>query len=96
MKLLLCSKCSEIFSLSYTIKSCSCGNAVGRYLDDEYSMEHGIAEYCGGYPIVINNDALLEAITNQTKDGKGVEFLSFVASREAIHFRENEKLNPPT
>ena len=92
MKLLLCPKCSEVFSLSYKLKSCSCGYAVGKYLDDEYSKEHGIGEYAGGFPIIFKNDSLLEAIRNQPKDGRGVEFISFVASDESILFRLNPDL----
>lgn len=92
MKLLLCPKCSDVFSLSYEIKTCSCGHTIGRYIDDDYSRVHGIAEYCGGFPIVFKNDSLLEAIRNQPETGKGVEFISFIASDESILFRINEKL----
>jgi len=92
MKLLLCPKCSDIFSLSFKLKKCSCGHTVGRYLDDEYSKEHGIAEYSGGYPIVFKNDSLLEAIRNQPRDGRGIEFISFIASDESILFRVNDDL----
>jgi len=34
MKLILCPKCDDIFKLSRTLKSCECGAARGRYLED--------------------------------------------------------------
>ena len=34
MKLLMCLKCSDIFNLTYSLKTCSCGESSGRYLNE--------------------------------------------------------------
>jgi len=102
VKLLLCPECSTVFNLTYELKTCKCGKCMGKYLEDEYSRTHGIAEFAGDcFPIVFKNDSLVDALQNQPKDGRGVEFIAFIASDESILFRRNDNLKnelptPPT
>jgi hypothetical protein len=93
MKLLMCSKCNEIFNLDYSIKSCKCGLTKGSYLSDAESKKHGIAEYTEyGIPIVIKNNSLFQAINENSEFQDGKTIICFVASKESIYFRKNSNL----
>jgi len=84
MKLLLCLKCSDIFSLNHTEKTCSCGETKGHYIDD---LNAEIAGHCE--PIGFSNSSFITAlkkqrIENNHYDGnkdtccKGIEFTAFM------------------
>ena len=78
MKLILCKNCSDVFKLSQMMRSCKCGMAKGRYLNDID------AEYSGpsAVPLGFSNSTLVRAIDNQPEDGLGSEFIAFVIPKE--------------
>lgn len=75
MKLILCTECHDVFKLSEEeTRSCACGKASGRYLNDtdaEYSGETAM-------PIGFGNTSLVKAFQNQPKQGDGKRFTAFV------------------
>jgi hypothetical protein len=75
MKLLICTSCNDIFSLSKEKKICSCGETSGKYLEDGLH-----AVYSGKYaiPLGIDNLDLIWALANRPKSGDGKRFSSFV------------------
>lgn len=44
MKLLFCAKCFELVQLRNDLRGCHCGNAIGRYLDDNLTVEVAIKD----------------------------------------------------
>jgi hypothetical protein len=75
MKLLYCPKCHDLFNLRLgNTKSCACGMASGRYLDDGLN-----AEYSGGIPVGFDNFSFVEAIRAQPEQAKyGPRFTAFI------------------
>jgi len=84
MKLLLCIKCSDVFSLNFKEKTCACGETKGRYVDELNAEISGNCE-----PIGFANDSFITAlkkqrIENKHYDGnkdtccKGIEFTAFI------------------
>lgn len=84
MKLLLCTKCTDIFNLKKEMRICKCGESSGKYLEDgkhaEYHGKHAI-------PIGIGNSDIVKAIKMAKIENKhqktpttckGVGFKSFV------------------
>ena len=65
MKLLMCEKCCDIFSLSLKLKTCSCGVTSGKYIDKLNAEYKGKALLIG-----INNDSLKKAFWMQMIDDK--------------------------
>lgn len=82
MKLLMCLKCGDIFSLSRKEKTCGCGETKGLYVDE---LNAEISGEC--QPIGIANGSFSEAIKVQRIENKkpkrkdecckGIEFTSF-------------------
>lgn len=84
MKLLLCLKCSDVFSLNFKEKTCGCGETKGRYIDELNAEISGNCE-----PIGFANNSFIDAlkmqrIENKHYDGnkdtccKGIEFTAFI------------------
>ena len=49
MKLIYCRKCGDMFNLSLSRKSCSCGEVSGKYTDDVNAVYKGDAiPFCHG------------------------------------------------
>jgi len=82
MKLLLCKKCSEIYSLSKETKTCTCGKTSGRYLDK------GNIEYTGGDNVFVlgfSNSSLINAlIEHKDSNVMGTEFTAFVIPKDNL------------
>lgn len=57
MKLLLCTNCGDLFNLTFALKSCRCGQAKGKYLDNTHAVVNG-----GGVSIGIGNGSLQFAL----------------------------------
>ena len=80
MKLLLCSKCSDIIKLGDKVnRHCACGKSWGRYTDD-------INAVYGGESIMIglSNPSLAYAIRKKPRqDGWGNEFEGFTIPEDA-------------
>ena len=74
MKLLHCDNCQDIFSMTFLLKSCSCGKTSGVYIDALNAVYTGKYAVCLG----IDNQALDIAISKQSVDGEGVKFESYV------------------
>lgn len=84
MKLLLCTKCSDVFALRQFEKKCHCGKSKGQYIDNIN------AEYSGEFALLLgfSNSSLILAIVAQRKegdhpDGCGREFTAFVIPSSA-------------
>lgn len=84
MKLLLCIKCSDVFSLTTEERACNCGKSSGRYVDQ---LNAEIKGDC--MPLGFANESFVYAlkrqiIENKHYDGnantccKGQEFTAFV------------------
>lgn len=87
MKLLMCDFCGDVFNLSQSVKSCSCGNTKGQYTDNINAW------YSGGLPLCFANDSLVAAIGKQkTTDEKypdtfyGERFESWVCPANSKSF----------
>jgi hypothetical protein len=93
MKLLMCSKCNDVFNLDYTLKVCHCGETKGKYLSDENSKKHGVAEYTeSGIPLVIKNNSLVHILNEKNDDQDGKSVICFVASNKSFYFRKNNNI----
>lgn len=82
MKLLLCKSCQDVIKLTYTSRTCECGKAGGRYLND---LD---AEYFGSsaVPIGFANGSLVDAVFKQPEKGMGQTFTAFVIPKECPTF----------
>ena len=74
MKLLHCNTCKDIFSLSYTTKTCHCGESGGHYEADGLNATY----YGNATPLGFTNESFDHAKDRQPEWGNGFEFLAFV------------------
>ena len=74
MKLLYCNTCRDIFSLSYTTKTCHCGESGGHYESDGLNATY----YGNATPLGFTNNTLKHARERQPEFGAGFEFTAFV------------------
>jgi len=86
MKLLYCQNCHDVFNLSLEVKTCQCGQSVGKYTDRINAIYQGNC-----VPIGFHNAFLTNAIKNQPKSGKGKDFTAFVIPKQCdtmktVHF----------
>jgi hypothetical protein len=82
MKLLVCTKCQHVFSLSFDERACACESTKGRYEPDGLH-----ATYSGpGIPLGFSNNAFIEAIKNRPVTGMGSVFHAFVIPEECETF----------
>lgn len=72
MKLLFCPKCADIIALRRELRTCHCGEASGRYIDNLN------AEISGGVPLGIDNRSFLYAVATRPETGLGSRFDAFV------------------
>lgn len=83
MKLILCTKCHDVFKLDVVDRSCKCGACTGRYLKNEidarYQGEHAV-------PLGFNNTLLAKAIKLQPEKGMGRVFEAFVIPKNCPTF----------
>ena len=76
MKLIYCPKCGDMVKLRQYHRTCDCGLAWGKYLDDDLNAVIGGE----AIPVVITNDSFRDALEHQPKSGPGYPFDSFVVS----------------
>ena len=95
MKLLLCTQCNEVFSLSGTYRECAGGHAGGRYIDQLNA--HYWGEKNRVFVLGFANNEFVKALREQINEGDlpprhifgygkvspGREFLSFVIPESA-------------
>ena len=74
MKLLYCNTCKDIFSLSYTTKTCQCGESGGHYEADGLNATY----YGNATPLGFTNGSFNHAKDRQPEWGNGFEFTAFV------------------
>ena len=74
MKLLYCNTCRDIFSLSYTTKTCHCGESGGHYESDGLNATY----YGNATPLGFTNNTFKHARERQPEFGAGFEFTAFV------------------
>ncbi len=74
MKLLHCNTCQDIFSLSYTTKTCHCGESGGHYEADGLNATY----YGNATPLGFTNSSFNHARERQPQFGAGFEFTAFV------------------
>lgn len=84
MKLLKCPHCSDIFNLTLTEKSCSCGKTKGKYSQDGINAIVSPSSVAIGF----QNSSFLRALDRQPVAGMGEEFTAFIIPRrcETIHY----------
>ena len=83
MKLLLCLDCDDIFNLGYELKSCSCGETKGKYIDQRNAIYSGV----NSIPLGIANDSFGKAIRNQQETFPlGERFTAFVIPKNCETF----------
>ncbi|MDQ0246508.1 hypothetical protein J2S09_004112 [Bacillus fengqiuensis] len=82
MKLLLCTNCTDIFSLDLYEKTCSCGLVKGKYINGQ------LAEYSGksAFALGFANNSFINALINQPEQGMGREFTAFVIPKSCPTF----------
>jgi len=84
MKLLLCMKCSDIFSLTFEDRTCKCGETSGKYIDDLNAEIKGECMPIGFANSSFINALKMQEIENKHYDGnkdtccKGQEFTAFI------------------
>lgn len=88
MKLLLCLKCADIFSLSRKEKYCGCGETSGKYIDDLNAEISGDCQPIGFSNGSFRSSLLLQrhedkTIKNKSECCKGVEFTAFFIPKSA-------------
>ena len=74
MKLIMCKKCGDVYSLSKETKTCTCGSSWGEYID-------GINAKYGGESIMLgfSNSSFTRALREcQPNNVMGTEFTAFV------------------
>lgn len=95
MKLLMCRECQDIFNLTRKLKSCSCGESSGRYVDN---LNAEISGDC--VPIGIDNDSFslayrLQKVDNafqeKTVGHEGVPFDAFFIPEAATSIKRIDK-----
>ena len=74
MKLLYCNLCQDTFSLSYTTKTCHCGESGGHYEVDGLNAKY----YGNATPLGFANGTFKHARERQPEWGNGFEFTAFV------------------
>ena len=74
MKLLYCNTCKDTFSLSYTTKTCHCGESGGHYEADGLNATY----YGNATPLGFTNNTFKHARERQPQFGAGFEFTAFV------------------
>ena len=74
MKLLYCNTCKDTFSLSYTTKTCQCGESGGHYEADGLNATY----YGNATPLGFTNGSFNHAKDRQPEWGNGFEFTAFV------------------
>ncbi len=78
MKLVLCKKCWDVIKLEKTVRTCKCGSAGGKYLNDIQAVYYGSE----AIPLGFNNSSLLKALQDQPEYGAGWPFDAFVIPKE--------------
>lgn len=97
MKLLLCLKCSDIFSLSRKEKTCSCGETKGKYIDELNAEISGDCEPIGFANTSFFKALKMQRIENKHYDGNkntccnGVEFHAFIIPTWASSIKRKKK-----
>ena len=70
MKLIFCSICHDVFKLSRTLKSCECGKAKGRYLEDGLYTEINK----GAVPIGMANSTVAYGVAAYVAGNKTMDY----------------------
>lgn len=81
MKLLLCTDCQSIFSLTqHHIRSCECGNVKGLYVDELNARFRSINNnyFMMGFANYTVQKAISEYCRFGSPDGMGLNFTAFV------------------
>lgn len=84
MKLLYCKSCGDIFNLTRTTKTCSCGGARGYYKDTLNSVYSG-----NSIPLGFDNHSFLHAILNAPINEPSEPFTAFVIPENCKTFIKN-------
>jgi hypothetical protein len=77
MKLILCTRCQDVFKVVYSEeRHCQCGRSYGRCSDKDginawYSGKHAV-------PLGFANSSLAQSVTRQPEQGMGAIFEAFV------------------
>ena len=84
MKLLLCLKCSSIFSLSNKEKFCECKACSGYYKDKTNAV------YKGDFavPLVMGTLSLEEALVDQERNNRNSNFDSWIVSPKSPSYKK--------
>ena len=89
MELLYCNLCKDTFSLSYTTKTCHCGECGGHYEANGIDATY----YGNATPLGFANDTFNRAREQQPEWGSGFEFTAFVIPKVCpfmVRTREGE------
>ena len=93
MKLLYCRKCGDLFNLSLSRKSCSCGEVSGKYTDDVNAVYKGI----NAIPFCFGNHSFAHAAKKQVVQDKaepnefyGQRFESWICPANSTSFTKEE------
>ncbi len=89
MKLLYCNTCKDTFSLSYTTKTCQCGESGGHYEADGLNATY----YGNATPLGFTNGSFNHARERQPEWGNGFEFTAFVIPKVCptmVHIEHSE------
>jgi hypothetical protein len=87
MKLLFCKNCHDIFNLANKLKTCSCGNTKGKYIDNINAIYFGKQSI----PLGFDNFSFTEALKSQPLRGDGYGFIAFVIPKECKTYIKEKK-----
>lgn len=88
MKLILCSRCQDVFKLQDFDRTCKCGKCGGRYLNDLDAVYWGST----ALPIGFANSTLAEAVHSRPTKGNGSRFMAWVMPLSVPTMKE---IDPP-
>ena len=92
MKLLYCRKCGDMFNLSLSRKSCSCGEVSGKYTDDVNAVYKGDAiPFCfGNYSFAYACDKQEEKDVVEPNEFYGQRFEAWICPANSKSFTKEE------
>ena len=78
MKLIICIECDAIINLSLHLKSCTCGDSGGHYIDSNNAIIYGPCIAIG-----INNESFSSALPGRNL-AKGIDFKAWIMGNECL------------
>lgn len=83
MKLLVCFKCKDIFSLTHELRECSCKLVSGQYRPDGWHADVYMPDRKSGAVLGFANSSFEQALRNQINYGDKTEEMIYAGGKVA-------------